>query len=726
MRHPNVRWVEVALLALSLALVAPSARAASDDAAVGSTVQNVLENEYAQASYADAKRKLLAALQKCTKGNCSAATRAKVYVALGMVASQIGQNDEAKTDFTNAVQEDSKASLPSAGTSPAIRSLFADAQKAAGTSDSAGGEDDATIATAPGPTAEGQAPPGWKSAKAFQAASAGLAADLAGKLNECVEKDKESLGMEEQPRTRLHLASCEARNGKLIDALRDAQKALQVGIERHDNLVMKAAGKRVQELIPKIPHVTFQPPSGVTDLKVTFDERPVPTESLTKKFSIDPGKHLVHAEGAANGVPLTYEEEFTVKPGELLTVTITLKSQEPGFLTGGQLKCMLSAKSQEEVNKCLPQNAKNLVIRAGTEVSGYTDTNHVHVASPGFNGSITSPTSGWNVGGNFLVDFVTAASPDIVSMASRHFQETRYAGGLNGGYKPGLFGVSAGGNVSHEPDYLSITGNIAVTADLKDKLVTPRLAFAHSDDTIGYRSSPLSAFERKFYTNEFEGGLTVVMSPTTLLMLGATFSTERGDQSKVYRYVPMFTPQIAGRIPAGATVDLVNFYRLPLRSIEQLPTERDRYAVAARINHRFTSATLRLEERIYYDSWQTKATTTDLRYMQDLGRYLRVWPHVRLHAQSGTNFYQLAYSAVIQANGQITVPTYRTGDRELAPLVTATGGGGMRIALGAPEGSTQYGLTLSGDVMYSRFLNSLFVTTRTAFYGAVAFDAEFQ
>jgi hypothetical protein len=71
------------------------------------------------------------------------------------------------------------------------------------------------------------------------------------------------------------------------------------------------------------------------------------------------------------------------------------------------------------------------------------------------------------------------------------------------------------------------------------------------------------------------------------------------------------------------------------------------------------------------------------------------------------------------------VPLYRTGDRELSSLITATGGGGARIALGEPEGEVKFGITLAGDVMYTRFLKSLYVTTRTAVYGSVGFDVEF-
>ena len=70
------------------------------------------------------------------------------------------------------------------------------------------------------------------------------------------------------------------------------------------------------------------------------------------------------------------------------------------------------------------------------------------------------------------------------------------------------------------------------------------------------------------------------------------------------------------------------------------------------------------------DTWDMKATSTDSRYMLDLTRRLRVWPHVRIHYQTATNFYKPAYTATIDQNGQVTVPLYRTGDRELSPLLT--------------------------------------------------------
>jgi len=755
----HCRWrrpIEVVLLVLACLLGAEApVLAGSEDMAVLATVQKVMSDEYATAAFGDARHKLQEALDKCRRGRCAANTRAQVLIALGMVGSQLGQGDEARAQFAAALQANPNARLPSVGTTPSIRLQWADAQKTVGIAGATPAASSAPPppATSPPPPPPPPAPPpppqpaaadvaeapaapasrpahipGWGSTEAFELASAGLKADLAGNLGECIAKDKESLKLEEQPRTRLHLASCERRGGKLIDALRDTQKALEDGIQKRDAPVMRAARERVEDLLARIPHVTFQPPPGVTDLEVAFDDRPVPASALTKRFSIDPGKHHVKASGTQNGIPLEFEQDYDVKEGELLTVAITLKSQAPEYLTPGQLKCMLAAKNQEDVVKCLPQNQKNLVVKAGFDVSGYTDTNSVNVLSPSINGSVSSPTAGWNVGGSFLLDVVTAASPDIVSMASPAYRDRRYAGTLAGGYKHGLYGGQANAGFSTENDYTSIFGGLTLTADLHDKLITPHLSYNFSHDTIGRTGTPWDVFHHNLDTSTIDAGATFVMSPTVLLSVDATAGFERGDQSKPYRYIPMFAPDIASRVPVGATVDLVNAYRLPMRPLEQLPTSRDRYALGLRLAKRFTaqSATLRLDQRLYYDTWGTLATTTDGRWVQDIGKQLRFWPHVRLNAQTGTSFYQLAYSAVLNADGSITLPLFRSDDRELGPLITLTGGGGLRLAVTAPDSKTQIGVNVAGDVMYTRFFNALFVTMRTAVYGTVGVDMEFD
>jgi hypothetical protein len=722
------RWRGIALAALALFLTflaAPQARAApSDDAAAARAAQEIFDGDYSSGDFANARKKVEGALARCGS-KCSPQAQAPLHVLLGMIASQTGQHPDAVAQFQQAQSLDAGAQLPPR-TTPDIRAQWDEAKQgaAAPAAPAAGTDQAAPPATDAGPTAPGKIP-GWNNVDAYQEASAGLAADMAGKIFECIEHDKKSLELEEQPRTRLHLSSCEARAGHLLDALQDSQKALEDGIHKRDPAVTKLARERVEQILRRIPHVTFVPAPGLEDLEVTFDERPVPAAALTKRFSIDPGDHVVHAEGLSNGIPLSLDEKYTVGEGQLLTVPLVLKSQAPEYLTPGQLKCMLGAKNQDDVLKCLPQKTRTLVVKIGTQLSGYTDTTHVDVWSPEIDGTVSSPTQGWNVGGHFLVDVVSAASPDIVSTASPPYKEQRYSAGLNGGYKYRLYTAQGQVNYSQEPDYVSRGGGLALSGELMDKLVTPRIGANYNHDSIGRGPNN---FISTLDTTELEAGVTFVLSSTSLLLVSGTAQLERGDQSKPYRYVPLFDPvKVAPYIVPGASVDLVNQYRLPTRPTEQLPDARDRYAVGARFAHRFSGATLRLEERLYYDSWDLKATTTDARYVFDIGRHFLLWPHGRFNAQTGASFYQLAYSAGLDpATGQLVVPLYRTTDRELSPMVAVTGGGGAHYILSAPDAKTQFGVSLQADVMYAKYFNSLYITQRTAAYGTVGFDAEFE
>ncbi len=571
----------------------------------------------------------------------------------------------------------------------------------------------------------------WKNLEAFQAAAAGAVAGQIGKFLDCIERDKAALDLEEKIPTRLHLSLCELRAGHLLEALEDAQKALKAATEVHDEAAVEVARRRTKDILPRIPHIAFFVPSGATDLKITFDGKEIPPDTkVTKRFSVDPGDHNVHADGVINGVTLTFDKTYTLAEGEFVTAVIALVPKDPEYLSSGQLNCVLTARSQAEVFKCLPQGGNNLVVRAGIETSGYSDTDHVEVVAPRVSASVTSPTAGWNVSGSYLADVVSAASPDIVSEASPPFHEMRNAGTLSGGYKPGLFGFQATGHVSSEPDYLSMGAGLALTADLNDKLITPTISYDFTNDTIGRGGTPFSVFHHNFDTHAIGASVTFILDPKSLIVVGGTIELERGDQSKPYRYIPMFDPGTAKLIPAGASTSLVNATRLSPRPLEQLPLARDRYSVGVRYAHRFKGSTLRFDERLYRDTWEQMATTTDARFIIDVGKDLLIWPHARFNLQNSADFYKRAYAVTTTTGANdistFTLPAFRSDDRELSPLYTVTGGAGGTLDLSPSDASTRFSITLQADVMYNHYSDALFITQRTALYGTLSLDAEFQ
>jgi hypothetical protein len=359
----------------------------------------------------------------------------------------------------------------------------------------------------------------------------------------------------------------------------------------------------------------------------------------------------------------------------------------------------------------------NLTEHLATEYGQYADTDHVFVETPSIRGIVANPTAGWSVGGQYLVDVVSAASVDIVSTASRRWQEVRQEGSLDASYKPKTFGVQANATVSDEPDYLSWSAGGAVTQDLMNKNVTWLFGYAHGHDIAGRTGTPFSVFSHVIDRNAFNGALTLVVNPTTLVSFVGDLIVEDGDQSKPYRYIPLFSP--GTYVPIGAPIALVNDLRVSARPLEQLPLSRQRYGLTTRVAHRYHLATLRLDERLYVDSWLMKATTTDVRYLFDVTPRLELGPHARVHAQTAVNFWQRAY---VFGPG-FDYPALRTGDRELGPLVNVTAGWTLRIGLGADANPTSWVLGFDLNATSTRYLDDLYLTRRISGLSGVTLEA---
>lgn len=363
--------------------------------------------------------------------------------------------------------------------------------------------------------------------------------------------------------------------------------------------------------------------------------------------------------------------------------------------------------------------ARQLVVRTSVEGAGYRDTDHVTVATPTIAGGISDPVAGWSFDGRYLLDAVSAASVDIVSSASSRWHELRHVGSAAFKYKPHDVGFGLSGGVSREPDYLSIGAGGTVTLDLLEKNLSPTLGYSFGYDVAGRADTSFSVFSRALTKHTFRAGATVIVNPTTVLDLAADLFVERGNQAKPYRFVPLFGPGESGRVPAGASIDEVNAERVSLRPNDELPRARDRAAFSARFSRRFSGSTLHLQERLYSDSWGLKASTTDARYILDVGRSLFVWPHLRGHVQDGVAFWRRAYEVTVDPQGALGVPRLRTGDRELGPLHTFTAGGGLRLHLGEV-----WSVTLQGDWVHTTYRDALYITQRTALFGALTLDAE--
>jgi hypothetical protein len=382
--------------------------------------------------------------------------------------------------------------------------------------------------------------------------------------------------------------------------------------------------------------------------------------------------------------------------------------------------------SEEKTQDAEPKVEDTANEHVGGEFAVYTDTDHVTVVTPSINAGIEN-IGGVALSGSYLADVVSAASADIVSTASSRWQEIRHAGTVSGTYKPYDFGVSVGGSISSEPDYLSYGGSAALVKEFDHKNWTVTFGYGFTHDTAGRCGTgsvctPFSVFSRNLQRGAFNAGLAWVIDRDSLASVSADLIIENGDQSKVYRYIAMFAPSVAETVPAGASIDFVNANRLPERPLEQLPLSRTRFAATGRYARRLEDSTFRLEERVYGDSWGLVASTTDGKWIFDLGRRVELWPHARIHTQSSASFWKRAY--VSQSMFGWDLPKYRTGDRELGPLTTMEGGFGVRLYLGSDVEPRGWQLGLTVDGMYTSFPDDLFVTSRTALLGTLISQVE--
>lgn len=369
---------------------------------------------------------------------------------------------------------------------------------------------------------------------------------------------------------------------------------------------------------------------------------------------------------------------------------------------------------------------RTITAHASAHTAAYTDTDHVTVVTPVVAADVENPLAGYRVEGAYLVDVISAASVDIVSTASRRWQETRHAGTLDASYGPKNVTLHATGAISREPDYAAIAGGARFTWDFWDRNHTILVGFTHDHDTIGRTGTSFDVFSHTLDVNTFDAGLSLTLNRSTMLSLVSDLILERGDQSKPYRYIPMFSASVAPGIEKGASIDSVNAQRLPERPLEHLPETRERYALTARFGHRFDHGTLRVDERLYSDSWNLHASTTEIRYYVDVSRRLMLWPKLRVHGQTGTYFWKRAYVAALAPVGALDLPRYRTGDRELGPLGTLALGFGGSYAFGSVVRPSAFALVAQVDAIRTQFLDALYVTSRTAALGTLGVEGAFE
>ncbi|MBM4377182.1 MAG: DUF3570 domain-containing protein [Deltaproteobacteria bacterium] len=697
------------LAAASLLLATRDARAGgASDEEVRQLLDAIHESEYRNEKWKDGLEKLELAKVLCEGNLCSKRVKAQLQVAVGTMLARLGNTREATAAFTAALRDDPSAELRKDTATAEVTRIFEQVKP---------GRAAAAVKGCRG-SYQGQPPPkGWTNGEAYHCHQSAQRADQAGKYRACIEDARASLELEDTAFGHAMLARCLEADNNWTDAVEEWEEAARQAPKVRQIGLAQQAQYRSDLLRRRIPVVTLLPPKTLPDgFAVEIDGAPLPIDALGSEMPLNPGEHTILATATRGNLPLRFSRKVRLEGGNNLPIELELTPYSP------EIKCLLEAQNAEAIARCLNrgESTSSVTVRVRSEFSGYHDSMNVDVLSPSVSTSVEHVTGGWGIGASMLVDMVTAASVDIVATASPRWREVRYVPALSGHKRFGDVDVGLSGAMSREPDYLSANVGARASFDFLQKTVTPTVAYDFSHDVNAKAETPWEVFAKHINRHALTLDLGLVLTRATFASLTSTMVFEDGDTSKPYRHIPLFDPSVSQLIRPGETIDSVNLFRLPERPLEQLPVSRQRFALAGQVAHRFSASTLRASQRLYIDTWGLKATTTDMRYLIDLTKDVRIWPHARFHAQSGANFYELAYSASANPDGSTSLPVYRTGDRELGPLLAGTLGGGVRYDFGARR---SYGLAFNGDVVYTRFSRTLFALDRWGYFGALNFEA---
>ncbi len=697
---------------------APNASAQSNEPAVVALVARAMRANLGTKRGARAARAKLDLAKRICGRRCSETSRVALHIGYGTLAAIAGQQDEAREQFSAALTLSPKASLPPKQQGAEVKAAFdraKSAQKKEGPkvarTTSAGeklagakpveekDERRSLVECDKGTTAD-EAPKGWSSARSFCYYAEAVSSEAAQAWPQCADYVSRALDTDERIESRVLFAQCLEGGGKLRDALTAYRELTKRAITAGLTQIELEARARSKFLRTRIPKLVIRVPVAAPHLRVLLDGEVLDPERLGGEIWLDPGPHRITADGKIGREKVDFEEQVILNERQRKTVMVAATAPSRG-----------------------DKKPRELTLRLEGEFSGYLDTDAVEVATPSISISAEHPTNGWGLGAFFLVDVVTAASADIVATASPRWTEIRYVPGVSAHNLFGELDVAVNATVSVEPDYLAIGSGLGLTTNFRQKMVTPTLRYDFGYDISGRAGTPYSVFSEKIHRHGITGGASLVLNKHSIIAPSFTAVLEWGDTSKPYRYLPTFAPGTT--VVKGETIDSVNRKRLPARISDQVPVKRQRYALAGLYARRYSKVTLRITERLYFDSWGVKSTTTDFLLPWDINRHVRVWPHLRLYAQTGASFWRRAYFVEATPEG-LNLPLLRTGDRELGPMVAGTAGAAARFEFGTSTTGRSFGLTIKADAVYARFLNHLYTRGRFGVFGGATGEVVFR
>jgi hypothetical protein len=246
-----------------------------------------------------------------------------------------------------------------------------------------------------------------------------------------------------------------------------------------------------------------------------------------------------------------------------------------------------------------------------------------------------------------------------------------------------LVSSTLGGHFSREKDYQSFGVDGKFSTDLMHRLLNITIGGGVSRDSVfpvGGTPAGLSAgtiihtgSNAKNVSNVLLGA-SRILSRVWMVSVNGTRTFESGYLTEPYKLIT-----VENRV-TGAPVSSLT---------DKRPSTRDRSSVLLSSVYHLTDDVVYTSYRYYWDTWNVRSHTIDLKYRRVLDADTYVEPLLRYYQQSSASFYTVG---LIQG---APLPEYGTSDYRLGKLRTITVGGTFGFRAGDVPGS----FTVRGQYM---------------------------
>jgi hypothetical protein len=258
-----------------------------------------------------------------------------------------------------------------------------------------------------------------------------------------------------------------------------------------------------------------------------------------------------------------------------------------------------------------------------------------------------------SLSGQYYVDSVSAASVDVLAVASEYTEErTELTAGIDYLYQRSI--LSLGYTNSSENDYEANTVYFSVSQEFFGGMSTLSLGYANGWDTVRERGN--ESFEAEAKRRNYQLGLSQVITADSLLSFDLEVITDEGFLQNPYRQNRFIDPN-----------DSSSFEYQP----ERYPETRTSYSLGSRLLYYLPyRASIRAEYRFFSDTWGIDSHTYELAYVHALNPRWSLEGKVRYYDQDQADFYSDLFAF---ENSQ----THLARDKELSSFSGVTLGGGL-------------------------------------------------